>query len=159
MLTMSMVLIAHPIKMSTGKLEINTTEKTCRLTLNFFIDDFKTALKEKVPMAEFDFQQPGEFLTGTIQQYITDNFGLMLDKQAVSFTIEKIDQIEQNVCQLILHGETKNIAQFEVATIKDALLFSSFSKQSNILHLIINNEKPQILQFYKAVPVRKVKIH
>ena len=145
---------AHPIKMTTGKLEINTSDKTCFLTLNFFIDDFKDVLKEVYPIPEFDFQHPDEITTETIQKYINLNFDLLINYKPTVFSIEGIEQIENNVCQVRLMGDIQAFDHFEIATIKDALLFSSFSKQSNILHLIINNNTPKILQFYKTVSVR-----
>ena len=147
---------AHPIKMTTGKLEIDTRTKSCILTLNLFSNDFEDALKVIYPVSKFDFEHPDEELFVIIQKYIVTNFELLIDREPVSFEVKNIDQIEENVCQVILNGNIGHLDHFEVALVKDALLFSSFSKQTNIIHLIINSNKPQILQFYKNVPVRTV---
>ncbi|MFA9392643.1 MAG: DUF6702 family protein [Prolixibacteraceae bacterium] len=154
LLIISTVSWAHPIKMTTGKLELNTKDKTCVLTLNFFIDDFKAILKTIYPLPEFDFEHADENMTVAIQDYISRNFDLMIDHKPVSFLVKNIEQIESNVCQVTLSGNIYSFERFEIATIKDALFFSSFSKQSNILHLIVNKNTPKILQFYKTVPVR-----
>lgn len=150
----STLLLAHPIKMTTGRLEINTDDKTCLLTLNFFIDDFEKVLQEIYPLPKLDFRHPDEITTETIQLYIIHNFDLLIDKKLVQFSINKIEQIESNVCQVSLSGDIYSFDQFELATIKNTLFFAAFSKQSNIVHLIINDKSPQILQFYEAVPVR-----
>ena len=156
-LATGMSLKAHPIKMTTGKLEINTKEKTCHLTLNFFIDDFTTALKEIYPLPDFDFQQPDDIVTGTILQYINHHFDLNIDSISIAFRIKTVAKIDSNVAQAQLEGNIQAIDHFVVAEIKDVLLFSIFSKQSNILHVIIDDKDPEILQYYKSVPVREIK--
>lgn len=145
---------AHPIKMTTGKLELKTSDKTCQLTLNFFIDDFEGELRKLYPQPSFNYQQPDEVMKGTILSYIQSNFELKINDKPVEFNLVRLEQIDQNVCQVRFSGQFQLTGNSNFATIKDKLLFSSFSKQSNILHLIVDNKEPIILQFYPEVPVR-----
>ncbi|MFC0875948.1 DUF6702 family protein [Saccharicrinis sp. FJH2] len=152
------LLYAHPIKMTTGKLQIDTKDKNCILTLNFFIDDFESTLRKIYPQPAFNYDEPGETMKATIYEYITSNFELKLDDTVISFNLESIKKIEDNVCQVTLNGNFTNLSDFNLITVKDVLLFSSFSKQSNILHVFIDNGSHKILQFYPGVPVRIEKL-
>lgn len=156
-LAISAYLLAHPIKMTTGKLQINTIEKTCLLTLNFFIDDFESEMRKIYPQPPFDYDKPDDIMKGTITDYILTNIEFSIDKNSIKLSLNSIEQIESNVFQITFKGDIKKISAFNLATIKNTLLFSSFSKQSNILHFIVDTNSTQILQFYPSAPVRKVK--
>lgn len=147
---------AHPIKMTTGKLQIETQNKTGLLTLNFFIDDFEAALRKLYPQPPFNYTEPDEIMKATISRYVLDNFSLTIDEQTVLLELSSIKKIEDNVCQVAFKCELSGITSFKEFTIKDVLLFESFRKQSNILHVKVNQKTPKILQFYPAMPVRRV---
>ena len=148
------LLYAHPIKMTTEKLQIDTKKETCTLTLNFFIDDFESALRKIYPQPAFNYDEPGETMKATVYEYITSNFELKLDDTVVKFDLGSIKKIEDNVCQVTLNGNSANLSEFNLITVKDILLFSSFSKQSNILHVFIDSGSHKIMQFYPGAPVR-----
>lgn len=153
-LSISIGLNAHPIKMTTGKLELNISDKTCELTLIFFIDDFESELIKLYPQPAFSYQQPDDVMKGTIVSYIHRNFELKINDIPVESSLDKIEQIEQNVCQVKFSGQFKTTGNSNVVSIKNILLFSSFSKQSNILHFVVDKKEPVILQFYPGTPVR-----
>ena len=140
--------------MTTGKLVIDTKEKTCNLSLNFFIDDFESELRKMYPQPPFNYVTPNELMKATIEDYIGDHFGLMIENIVVPLKLKTIKKIEENVCQVTFSGKIDDLNSFDVVTIKDVLLFSSFKKQSNILHLVIDNQPARILKFYHGAPVR-----
>ncbi len=149
---------AHPIKMTTGKLDIKTQQKTCTLTLNFFIDDFESELLKIFPQPPFNYESPSDEMQNAIQSYVMDNVEISFGENTIALSISNIKKIEDNVCQVTLSGDINNSVLTNVITIKNTLLFPSFNKQSNIIHLYMDGQKKHILQFYKTAPVRTVKL-
>ncbi len=154
----SLVLKAHPIKMTTGKLELNTQQKNCVLTLNFFIDDFESEMRKMYPQPPFDYEAPGEQMIQSIQSYILEQIEIQLADNLVAIEVDTIQKIEDNVCQVKLKGAISGNIKDEVMSIKNTLLFSSFDKQSNIIHVYVDGKKQHILQFFPAAPVRTEKL-
>nr|WP_321412716.1 DUF6702 family protein [uncultured Carboxylicivirga sp.] len=149
---------AHPIKMTTGKLEIDVESKSCKLTINFFADDFESALQSEFPQPSFNYDNPQPEMIETIKNYVSGEFLLSVDDKEVKLELLKVKMIEENVCQVTFSGDLKTVRLFETVTIKNTLLFDVYNKQSNILHLIFNGDKITILQFYPAAPVRKERL-
>ncbi|MDO3693253.1 hypothetical protein QVZ41_00120 [Wenyingzhuangia sp. chi5] len=145
---------AHTIKMTTGKLELNTQNKTCKLTLNFFIDDFESELIKMYPQPPFDYKVPNTQMQETIESYVLNNVSIELNQVLVNLSITSIYKTEDNVCQVIFNGQLNEHQEYDIVTVKNTLLFSSFDKQSNILHVYVDGEKKQIFRFFAGVPVR-----
>lgn len=151
-------LSAHPIKMSTGKLQIDTQAKSCELTINFFINDFEPALRKIYPQPPFNYEEPDETMKESILDYIRKNVDVRLDDQSVKFNLRTIREIEDNVCQVTLTGQFPSLDHIHLVTVKNTLLFESFSKQSNIFRLVIDQESPKMLQFFHGAAVRVEKL-
>ena len=149
---------AHAIKMTTGKLNINTKENICELTLNFFIDDFESELIKMFPQPPFDYKTPNSQMQETIESYVLSNLNIELNEMLVNLTLISIHKTEDNVCQVVFNGELDKNQKNDIVTVKNTLLFSSFDKQSNILHLYVDGEKKQIFRFFAGVPVRTERI-
>lgn len=150
------VLMAHPIKMTTARLEISTTNGNARLTINFFIDDFEPELRKLYPQPSFNFDVPTEDMLASFKSYIQKNVSVALGDSILSFSDINIRRLEENVCQVEINGEATWLKRINHLKVKDTLLFSSFEKQSNILHLIIDEKLVKILQFYPNRPLEKV---
>ncbi len=140
--------------MTTGKLEINTQINNCTLTLNFFIDDFESELLKLYPQPPFNYENPSDEMKDAIQSYILENIEISFSENSIDLINNSIKQIEDNVCQVTLSGQIENTVSTDVITIKNTLLFSSFNKQSNIIHLYQNGQKKHILQFFQTAPIR-----
>ncbi|MBS2100337.1 DUF6702 family protein [Carboxylicivirga linearis] len=151
----SFAIKAHPIKITTGKLVVDSDSKSCELTLNFFADDFESTLQKEFPQLPFNYNDPSDEMKSTIDNYVVSQVSVSIDEVVVVFTLKTIALIEDNVCQVTFTGNLAAIDQFETLTIKNTLLFDAFDKQSNILHLYFNGDKVEILQFYPTIPVRK----
>lgn len=151
-------LFAHPIKMSTGKLQIDTQAKTCELVINFFINDFEPALLKIYPQPPFNYKGPSETMKESILDYIRKNIDVRLDDQSVKFNLQSIREIEDNVCQVTLTGQFPSLDHFDLVTVKNTLLFDSFAKQSNIIRLVIDQDSPKMLQFFHGAAVRVEKM-
>ncbi|MGY5354469.1 DUF6702 family protein [Wenyingzhuangia sp. IMCC45467] len=151
-------LFAHAIKMTTAKLEIDNAHKTCSLTINFFIDDFESEMIKMYPQEPFDYENSSAEMRETIENYVKENVVVHLGNSQVLLSLTSIVKTEDNVCQVVLKGDVKNLPNYQTVSIKNTLLFSSFDKQSNVLHLYVDSEKKQILRFFKGVPLRIEKI-
>lgn len=149
---------AHTIKMTTSKLSIDSQKKTCSITINFFIDDFERELINMYPQSPFEYKNPSNQMKKTIEDYILSNVIIKLNETQVSLELKSIKKIEDNICQVVLNGQLNAIQNFDVITIKNTLLFSSFDKQSNILHLYVDGEKKRVFRFFAGVPIKTERI-
>lgn len=141
-------LFAHPIKMSTGKLTLQSNEKTAKLLINFFMDDFEAEMRKKYPQPPFVYKQPSDEMKLSIQDYIRKNVSVVVQTDEAEISLSKISVIEDNVCQVQLNLDFKKPLKCQEIKVKNALLFDSFEKQSNVVHLIVDDQSHQILQFY-----------
>ncbi|MFI0429979.1 DUF6702 family protein [Mariniflexile sp. HMF6888] len=146
----------HTIKMTTGKLNIDRKNNSCSLTINFFIDDFESELINMYPQAPFNYQTPSNEMLQTIEDYILNNVVIELNQTTAWLKLTSVNKTEENVCQVTLKGELHE--NKGVIKIKNTLLFSSFDKQSNVLHLFIDGEKKEILRFFAGIPIRTERI-
>lgn len=141
---------AHPIKLTTGKLTLHTSESVGNLVLNFFIDDFEAEMRKMYPQPPFNFEQPTGEMTLSIQDYIRKNVKIWVDDQVAALTVKGIQKIEENVCQVQLKVQFKNTLEMKVIKVHNSLLFDAFEKQSNMLHLFVDEDPHRILQFYPS---------
>jgi len=147
----NIVIIAHPIKMTTGKLVVDSNAKSCELILNFFADDFESTLQKEFPQLPFNYEDPSDEMKSTIDNYVVRQVSVSINEVVIAFTIKSIALIEDNVCQVTFIGDVTPVDVFNTITIKNTLFFDAFDKQSNILHLQLNGKKVAILQFYPSV--------
>ena len=147
-LSISQNLLAHPIKMSTGKINFDTNSNTCTLTINLFNDDFESELRKMYPQPPFNFSKPDEIMVSSIEEYIFKNIKLKIGGKYIELELKSITQPDDNVCQVILTGDIPSISNY--ITVINTILFSSFEKQTNMLHIFKNNQQVQILQFYPS---------
>lgn len=120
------------------------------------MDDFENALRKKYPQEPFNYHAPTETMVATINDYIQRNLEINIQQKTLKFNYKSLQVIEDNVCQVVYTGKYDDKGDNKTSSIKNTLLFDSFSKQSNILHLIIDEKTPKILQFFPAVPVRSI---
>lgn len=143
-------IFAHPIKLTTGKLVLHSNSLTGSLVLNFFIDDFEAEMRKMYPQPPFSFKQPTEEMSLSIQDYLRKNVKVWVDGQEGELAVEKLQKIEDNVCQVQANIQFKNALEMKLIKVNNSLLFDSFEKQSNMLHLKVDADPLKILQFYPS---------
>lgn len=148
---------AHPIKMTTGKVHFISNDTVAQLVFNFFMDDFESELRKMYPQPPFNYAEPSDEMTATIQDYIRKNIDIMVDNVTTKLEVKNIAKIENNVCQVSIDVNYSDALALREIKVRNTLLFLSFSKQSNILHVVVNGESPRILQFYPNHPVNFVR--
>jgi hypothetical protein len=153
-----MPIMAHPIKMTTSKLEINSEDKTVFLSINFFIDDFEAALRKLYPQPAFNYSNPDDYLIMTLNNYINKCFRLTADTNVIVFKYYSLSKMEGNVCQVILLADYAEFKSVKKLTVSNSLLFESYRTQSNILHVFNNSKSSQILQFYPSDDLKVLKL-
>lgn len=156
-LLLGSVLRGHPIKMTTGKVQFHSNDTVAELVFNFFIDDFESEMRKMYPQPPFNYENATEEMIASIQDYIRKNVSFQLGKSISKLSILAVKKIDDNVCQVsmsIYYAASETLKEIKV---RNTLLFSSFDKQSNILHVLVDDESPQILQFYPNHPVAFVK--
>lgn len=150
---------SHPIKLSTGKLEFDMDKQECQLKINFFIDDFEAAIRALYPQPPFDFSHPSQIMKSSIADYIQKNLTIEFKDQPILLSIDSISTIETNVCQVVLKGKYSILPKTKTISIINTLLFETYRKQSNILHVFINERQKDILQFYPSSAKKEVDLH
>lgn len=152
------VLLAHPVKITTGKVQVTTDSSHISVTINFFIDDFESAMRSIYPQPPFDYQLPSDEMLNTISAYLKKNFVVEADKSIINLTIISISKIEDNVCQISLEGLNSLIRSGSTLKITNTLLFSFYKKQSNMIQLSINGADSQFLQFHLSDAIQIIKL-
>ena len=156
--TITFTISAHPIKMSTSKLVVNTRDHSYQMTLNLFIDDFEPAIRNIYPQPPLNYANPDETMLASIQDYINKNILVKADENQVTLKIVSIEKIDTNVCQVKLTGMSSQNSPVKIITIKNTILFQSFSKQTNVVHVVIDGASPKILQFYPDDAIQVIKL-
>ncbi len=156
LLLVAMAIQAHPIKMSTAKLQITTKDSVARLMINFFKDDFESEIRKMYPQPPFNLVEPWEDMYPSIEEYIQKNVDISPDGKETSLQLVSVEEGMENVYVVNLQVIANGAWDFSSLNISNTLLFSSFDKQSNVLHVYINDEKPKILQFYPHRPADRI---
>lgn len=156
LLLLSSSLWAHPIKMSTGRMEVNTKENTISIVMNFFIDDFESALRVFYPQPPFDFDNPSDVMTFSINDYVRKNLIIKADKSKVDYKLVSLKNSKENVCQATFKGNNEKLDSCQSISIQNSLLFDTYERQSNILHLKIDSQDTKILEFFPRSAVKVV---
>jgi len=152
------MVFAHPIKMSTGKLEIDTEKKLCTITINLFIDDFETAIRKLYPQPPFNFTAQPEIMQNSIADYVMLNISISDNSEPISLKKKSITKQKSNVCQIIMTGSLNNLVQQSKIVVVNSLLFSSYNKQTNILYVYINGEQTELLKFYPSNAKKSIEL-
>ena len=150
----TITLFAHPIKMTTGRMAINTEKDSLSVSIKFFIDDFEAAIVAFYPQPPFDFKNPSEEMTFAIDDYVQHNFVIKANKTKVPLKMTTVKSEEENVCEAIFYGKSDQFKTLEFLMIQNTLLFDTYEMQSNILELKIDKEKPQTIEFYPQTGVK-----
>lgn len=157
MLMITTVIFAHPIKMNTGKLIVNTTTKECQVTLNFFKDDFETALKQTYPQDKININNISKSMQTIIMNYIEKYFEIKVEETPIKWKLKNIENIEKkNVCQVTFTGKLPDYKTSSKLAIRNAVLFSTYKQQSNILHIYIDEHPLITEEFYSVITLRLV---
>lgn len=156
LLMCTFALHAHPIKMSTAKLQISTSDSIAVLTINFFKDDFENEIRNMYPQPPFNLVEPWEDMYPSIEDYIRKNVDISPDGKETDLHLVNVADGMENVYVVSIRVLAKGNWEFSTLNISNTLLFSSFDKQSNVLHVYIDDEKPKILQFYHHRPADRI---
>ena len=140
---------AHPIKMSTGKIEYLSNSHQFEITFHFFVDDFKTFLKDKYHLPDIDFNNPPDIVESYINEYIKSKVKLKVNGKPVELTFQKIHLLEENVVQVIFHFPPPENKILTLLEVYNELLFDAYSSQSNMLQLKFDEfMEPYLLRFF-----------
>ena len=153
-ITMSAVLLAHPIKMSTGRIEIDSNTDSVAILINFFIDDFEPAIHAFYPQPPFNFVAPSQEMTFAINNYVQKNLVIMADNKGLKYQLVSVKPYKENVCQVRFTGTDQMLSTCKSFTIQNTILFDVYEKQSNIMHLKIDGKAVKILEFYPSSAVK-----
>ncbi len=145
--------IAHPIKMSTAKMEIDN--EIASVNLNLFWDDFSehliTTYRNQVIANDSD-----KLSMKIISDYLHRNFQVRLNGNAVGVSVQSFSLNEElNTLQVkFTPFSVENVSLLEV---NYSVLMDAFDKQSNVLHVVSSGERKS-LQFTSRNKIQSLKL-
>lgn len=149
---------AHPIKLTTGKLTLSSTDTVADFLLNFFLDDFEPEMRKMYPQPPFNFDDPSDEMKASIQNYVRKNVAIWVDNVPGELFVTQITKLEENVCQVQFKLSFKKAPNLHSIKVRNTLLFSSFEKQSNVIHLFTPGGSHHIMEFYPNRPVEVINL-
>ncbi len=142
---------AHPIKLSTSKLDLSTNT----LTINLFEDDFKAHLL-KTYRQQLDFEQADSITKQVVNAYLSKNFKIHYEENLLPLHLQSIQFLNKNVVQVIF--SVSRLPTSASLKITNSILTDAFDNQNNILHFISNDGEKSTLQFSKDQPSETLKL-
>jgi hypothetical protein len=139
--------LAHPIKLTTGKLRYIPSSGNLELTENFFLDDFESALKKQYRMSALDISNNKTLAKKLIQDYTSSKLNIHVNDKECSFILKDLAVIEDNVLQVKYSMSQKITGKIERIDVLNQLLFEAYDDQVNILHVDIPDKEKVILRF------------
>lgn len=134
-------MMAHPIKMSTAKLEIK--QGTAELTMNLFWDDFSAHLM-KTYRNQIKPEDNDKLSRKIISDYLHRYIKISANGKEIPVMVKSFEITEENVLQVRFSNfSLENTTLIEV---EYSVLMDGFDKQSNILHVLYSGERKS-LQF------------
>lgn len=152
--------IAHPIKMSTGKVSYNKEQRNIEVTLNFFIDDFLQHLKVIYHSQDLDFKEMSKDALSIVEDYIRNKLKISVNFKPYELKILTTNIIEENVFQVILILDNFNPQYIKTIEISNELLIDAFKDQSNIIHIQMDKDsESQPYRFMRGNTYKVFKIN
>jgi hypothetical protein len=133
---------AHPIKLSTSKLDFASNT----LTINLFQDDFEAHLI-KTYRQQLNFKTPDNITKKVLSDYIGKNFKISQNNKAISLQIQSISIIQENTVQITF--KLSSLLATSKTLITNTILFDAFDTQSNVLHVVSKSATRTSFQFDK----------
>ena len=131
--------LKHPLHVSTTEADYNTSAKTVEITCKLFTDDFEDALSKnttiKIDLSKASVKTAMDKL---VPAYLVKNLKFKIDgKLSVLHYIgfEK-DREATNV-----YFEIENVPTFKKVEVYDTILYSLFTDQMSIIHLVKNGKR------------------
>lgn len=135
---------AHPIKLSTAKLDLTTPTPT--LTINLFWDDFEAHLL-KIYRQQLNVEQPDSLTKKVFYDYLTKRIVITQNGTTLTLYLQSIQVNTENTVSVVFI--IPNYNTLIKSEIINTVLFDAFTNQSNVLHVISEKNNRNVYQFNK----------
>ena len=130
----------HEFHLSKTEVNYKPDQKALQLTVHMFIDDLEEGIKsfddEKLRLFENDESIKSDSL---INFYINNYLKIKLDDSEIELNYLG-KEISDDLAGVWSYLELENVEPFEVISITDLLLTSTFEDQKNIINIKVNNK-------------------
>lgn len=141
--------VAHPIKMSTGKIVYNKDLGVLVLAVNLFQDDFSEHLKKVYRLEKINFFDSDKQTREVVADYINKGLSIKINGNKMPLQFHSIKSIEDNVVQVKLHIPLAKGSKIRQLDIYNELLFEAFKDQVNVVHEDLDGDgASNIFRFY-----------
>lgn len=133
---------AHPIKLSTSKLDFASNT----LTINLFQDDFEAHLI-KTYRQELNFKTPDDITKKVLSDYIGKNFKISQNNKVIGVQLQSLSIVQDNTVQITF--KLSPLLATSKTLVTNTILFDAFDTQSNVLHIVSSSASRSSFQFDK----------
>ena len=138
---------AHPIKLTTSKLQYYPTTGLIELTVNFFLDDLIPVLKKQYKIPALNIEQNKILAKKIISDYTDNKLHIWINDKEYNLELKDISPIQTNVLQAKFMFTLKPLNKIGKLEVINQLLFEAYEDQVNILHVFVPNQENIILKF------------
>lgn len=138
-LMVSLLGFFHPFFVGVTEIQQNAKEKTLEISIKLFIDDFETALAKGSPTA-VDLSTPKDAAKANqlVLIYLQQHFKLKLNGQPVTFQFIGYEKEREAAW---CYAQVNNVESVSKLEIDNSLLYDSFDKQINLMHVTVNGSR------------------
>jgi hypothetical protein len=137
----------HPLYISVTEMNYNATDKNLEIACKLFADDFEKTLAA-LHHTKIDLTHPADKTAADkmVSDYIKGHLQLKLDSKAV--TLEFVGYEKENDAVWGYFQVVKTVAAPKKIDVVNTLLFESFDKQINLMHIsVAGNRKSTRLNY------------
>ncbi|ULQ57283.1 hypothetical protein KJS94_03595 [Flavihumibacter rivuli] len=134
-----LVSLFHPFYVGVTEINHNAGEKTLEISVKLFVDDFESALK-KSNNAIVDLAQPKDKAATDqmITRYLQQHIQLKVNGKPVSLEYIGYEKEREAAWCYVQVGNIPSVSKLEI---NNSLLYDSYDKQINIMHVTVNGQR------------------
>lgn len=130
---------AHKFYVSVTQIMYDDAKKSVTITSRIFIDDIEKTLNQKYNQKLYlDTPKQHPEAKQLIKLYFQDNFSLHINNKNQPLFLESLT-FENDI--LILVFKTQTLKNIKTISLKNTLLFDTYSEQQNLIHAVIKGTK------------------
>lgn len=134
---LAIIFCLHPIHVSVTEIDFDQKEHELEITMRVFIEDLELTLRNSLSQPELDIIAPtGTTTDRLVEDYLAEHFKISLDDKAQK---TKYLGHEQEGDAFILYVQVSNVKPWKSISIKNDIIMSTFSDQSNLVHVYIGD--------------------
>jgi hypothetical protein len=134
-----MMFFLHPFYVGVTEMQHNSTDHTLEISIKLFIEDFETSLN-KNGSTTVDLAAPRDPAKANqlVADYIRQHFQIKLNGKPVKLEFVGYEKEKEAAWCYFQVNNVNEVSKLEVS---NSLLYDSFDKQINLIHVTVNGQR------------------